>query len=426
LAGVWEGHRWSLSRLPHSRGESLIGLDGVACASVTLCIAVGSVESPAGTTTLSEQWDGGRWLRLQTPNPTATAANGKTLASLRGVTCEASTSCTAVGAYDYYADREKAGTLVERWDGTRWMIQTSSDPPDGGALEGVSCLSSTFCMAVGYVQAWDFARALAERWDGLGWSIQPTPKPPISRVLDVSCTSTIACTAVGTLELDIDDYPWTRRLVERWEGNRWSLEKTEIPVGASTVPGLAGSGLSRVSCTSPAVCDAVGWYQNRRGQQTALIEHRDAAGWSAVATPPPPDTTLSLLSGVSCVANAICTAVGEYDDHGGTPHPLVLSTAGPWLTPASAEMVGIGATCAKTLFPRVQGRGISSVRWWLDGRRIAGRVVRHGTEYAASFALTPGTHQLTARVTFVGSSQSAPRTFRETVLGCLPPTTGFG
>lgn len=396
-------------------------LTGVSCVSRASCMAVGSVN---WGTTLAERWDGRRWSRVEIPNPSR-GLNGRNNTYLHGVSCASSTSCTAVGGYDYYAEHVKAGTLVERWDGTSWAIQASADPPAGGALVGVSCLSDAFCAAGGYVEAWDFARALAERWEGTSWTIQPTPQPPISRVLDVSCTSPIACTAVGSFQLELDVYPWTRRLVERWDGSRWSLERTATPSGASAVPGYSGSGLAGISCTPAVSCIAVGWYANHAGRWTALIEHRGAAGWTVAATPAAPGETRSQLAGVSCAAG-ICTAVGEYDDENGDRRPLVLSTAGPWLTPASAEVVGIPVACTQMLLPRVQGRGISAVSWRLDGGQVPGRTVHPGTMYTTSVPLTPGPHRLTARVRFVAGSQADPRTFREAVAGCLPPPLGRG
>jgi len=426
LAGRWDGRRWSLSTLPHAPQEWAIELLDVSCASSESCIAVGRADGgipiSAGmvvqqTTTLAERWDGRTWSRLPTPTPAAPSVSGVSSAALQGISCTANTSCTAVGAYDYVADRGRVGTLVERWDGTSWTIQTSADPPAGGDLLGVSCPSTNFCTSVGYVESWDFARALAEHWAGLQWSIQPTPQPPISRLADVSCASIVACVAVGTFQLYSGGTP---SLVERWDGNRWLLEKIARPSEAAS-----DSGLSGVSCTSGAVCHAVGAYYARTGHLAPLIERRGGTGWSVAATPAVAGSNYSRLGGVSCTSG-ICTAVGSYDDQAGLTHPLVMSTVGPWLTPASADLVGIPPTCTNVLVASVHRRGISSVRWWLDDRRISGRTIRSGTTDAASVGLTPGRHQLTARVTFVTSSQTPPHTFRKTVTGCSPPATGLG
>jgi hypothetical protein len=89
--------------------------------------------------------------------------------------------------------------LAERWDGTRWAIQATSNPSnDTNELRGVSCTSAGTCTAVGfYIGARELT--LAEEWDGRSWAAQPTPSPGHSdtQLSAVSCPSARACTAVG-------------------------------------------------------------------------------------------------------------------------------------------------------------------------------------------------------------------------------------
>jgi len=73
-------------------------------------------------------------------------------------------------------------------------------PVAWGALLGVSCKSATSCTAVGYYVNDSTSVTLAERWNGTSWTIQSTPNPTGGSLLQlngVSCTSTVACTAVG-------------------------------------------------------------------------------------------------------------------------------------------------------------------------------------------------------------------------------------
>src|SRR5213080_2285586 len=83
-----------------------------------------------------------------------------------------------------------------------WTIQPLPPGPNG-ALNGVSCSSITFGMAVGY-QAGPLGDVpLVYRFDGVSWSLQATPYPPPTQagsqieLTGVSCTSRSACTAVG-------------------------------------------------------------------------------------------------------------------------------------------------------------------------------------------------------------------------------------
>ncbi|HEY2317126.1 MAG TPA: hypothetical protein VGH67_02425 [Solirubrobacteraceae bacterium] len=67
-----------------------------------------------------------------------------------------------------------------------WTSQAAPGPsgPPNAALTGVSCVSSTFCMAVG-TSDFGFDRleinlhgpiaTFAERWDGSAWTVLPTP-----------------------------------------------------------------------------------------------------------------------------------------------------------------------------------------------------------------------------------------------------------
>ncbi len=157
LAERWTGSTWSIQTTPApSSGGQLVG---VACASTTACITVGS--RPGGT--LAEGWNGSSWSIQSTPSP-----NGTTLSA---VSCTSPTACTAVG--NYTDTSSNYVTLAERWDGSRLSIQPTPTPTGGGQLLGVSCTSTTACTAVGP----NPSGPLAEIWDGNNWSIQNTPSP---------------------------------------------------------------------------------------------------------------------------------------------------------------------------------------------------------------------------------------------------------
>src|SRR5262249_49697669 len=161
------------------------GLNGVSCSSASACTAVGA----SGAGPLAERWDGARWSIQATPNPPQ--GNG----FLSGVSCTSTSACIAAGASNPFTPSAK--TLAERWNGTRWTIQGTPNPPHGGGepnrasctsasprpptppqgggeLNGVSCTPASACTAAGNSNAGN----LAERWNGHTWSIQPTPNPP--------------------------------------------------------------------------------------------------------------------------------------------------------------------------------------------------------------------------------------------------------
>ena len=83
-----------------------------------------------------------------------------------------------------------------------WSIVPSPDvaaTTDEGFL-GDSCVSSIFCMAVGYASNGTVDQTLAEQWNGSAWSIVPSPNPPMtlgSELDAVSCLSSTFCMAIG-------------------------------------------------------------------------------------------------------------------------------------------------------------------------------------------------------------------------------------
>ncbi len=177
-----------------------------------------SSEGPYATLTLAERWNGIRW-SLQTipnaiPHPTNSAAN-----ALNGISCTSGSACTAVGVYKGSGTTIRA--LAERWTGARWSLQTLPRPIDRPSeLNGVSCTSMNACTAVGFYAKHASApsRPMVERWNGIKWSFQRTPNPTgvtSSELEGVSCSSNSVCTAVGNY---FKQGSGDLTLAERWNG----------------------------------------------------------------------------------------------------------------------------------------------------------------------------------------------------------------
>ena len=118
---------------------------------------------------------------------------------LNGVSCSSTSECTAVG--NYYIGMSPV-MVAQRWNGTKWSTQRTPTPTGASstALDGVSCVSASACTAVGYYNNSTASVTLAERWNGTKWSIERTPNPngaSNSELDGVSCVSASACTAVG-------------------------------------------------------------------------------------------------------------------------------------------------------------------------------------------------------------------------------------
>src|SRR5262249_34963662 len=164
--------------------------------------------------------------------------------ALNGVSCTSLSACTAVGG------RADGTTLAERWNGTRWRIQATPNPPGGAFLNSVSCASASACTAGGNTNS---GKTLADPWNGTRWTIQPTPNPaggaPFITLQAVACTSPSACMAVGGTADSSGNAVGT--LAERWNGKSWQI----VPTPKLTGP---GSFLGGVALTSSTACPAGG------------------------------------------------------------------------------------------------------------------------------------------------------------------------
>jgi hypothetical protein len=176
----------------------------------------------------------------------------------------------------------------------------------------VSCVSPRSCTAVGFANRTSGGTTLAERWNGTRWTIQRTPTPAAAaavQLVGVSCASARICTAVGyfaiTTGIDV-------MLAERWTGTGWTIQRTLYPAGARYVQ-LAG-----VSCATPRSCTAVGLFNNVPGIDVTLAERSNDRDWTIQPTPDPRGAMSNTLTSVSCPSPTRCIAVGGFVDRAGT------------------------------------------------------------------------------------------------------------
>jgi len=220
------------------------------------------------------------------------------------VSCVSFSYCVAVGqSYNGSADQ----TLVEVWNGTTWSISPSPDPSGviDSHLFAVSCVSSSYCVTVGLATTESANQTLAEVWNGTTWSISPTPNPsgvPSSALIGVSCASPSECAAVG------DSNPsgqLDQPLAMVWNGTTWSITPVTNPSGATQ------SVLGGVSCATASECTAVGYSAGDDTSFSTLVEVWNGTTWSISPSPNPGGATASYLQDVSCVRPSKCIAVGE-------------------------------------------------------------------------------------------------------------------
>jgi hypothetical protein len=124
---------------------------------------------------LIERWDGASWAIVASPSPIA--PNNYNF--LRSVTCASASDCWAVG---YYFADSAYRTLIERWDGTSWVIVTSpnTSATQYNYLFGVTCVAASDCWALGYyTDDAGIIQTLAEHYTA---SLPPIPTSVVSRM----------------------------------------------------------------------------------------------------------------------------------------------------------------------------------------------------------------------------------------------------
>jgi hypothetical protein len=321
IAERWNGKTWAVIA-PHSDNRSVNHLDAVSCTGITSCMAVGYVQNygpddSGASVSRVERWNGNHWSNVISPSP------GATRTQLAAVSCKTTASCIAVGRVTNSAFERSLSnlqTFAEQWNGSVWSPTPSPNPISASfaTFDGVSCPSTTNCIAVGNTMAAPgHNNTLAQRWDGTAWSVVASPNPTgatISQLAGVSCTSATNCVAVGryttsTAANAADAGPF-KTLVEQWNGTTWTIVASPNPAGATFAR------LDRVSCTAVNNCMAIGVASTKvAGTDNPIAARWNGTTWSLVAIPGstqnPTNNTIE-LSGVSCTSPSHCVAVFAY------------------------------------------------------------------------------------------------------------------
>jgi hypothetical protein len=289
LVEAWNGTSWRLQRAPGATGSDLLD---VSCTSKSNCIAVGGA-APAVDTTLAEAWNGSTWRITPTPKQppgsqeygvsckgSQCVAIGRSMLAelwrsgkwqrikvplpahffsgeLSDVSCASASFCVAVGFY-FTSVRGNSISLAELWNGTRWRLLS----PPGGGFGGVSCPSTTFCMAV--------SSKTAATWNGHRWrqSTIPGAFGNGPGVANVSCVSASACMAIGFYRAS-----GGHNIAKFWNGSKWRTLFAPRPFG-----------LTDVSCTRVSRCMAVGSTQTFKTGARTIAERWNGKTWQLLRT----------------------------------------------------------------------------------------------------------------------------------------------
>ncbi len=300
LSDAWNGTTWR--RLPAQAGA----LTGVACPAASRCVAVGNRRVSGRLAALAQLWNGKTWSQLTPVKPA-----GARSSLFDAISCSGPVNCVAVGrAVTGPVHRADSAGLAESWNGASWAMLPS--PTGLTTLTGVSCPTSTTCVAVG---AGPNGTSIASSvWNGSSWTALTIPSPVIGpagipTLAGVSCSSATNCIAVGT-----DTGP----IAEQWTGGS-SWQQLSVPVPVPTY-NFAG-----VSCPTSTACVAVGGVGDTASLSTysAFAATWNGSSWRVLRTGP-----VDVLAGVSCSGVSHCLLVGTYLDRADVTRTLAQSWNG--------------------------------------------------------------------------------------------------
>lgn len=169
-------------------------LDGVTCVSAADCWAMGTygANSENGGDgilhPLVEQYDGAGWSVVSSGSPSTVSGQ------LTAVACADAGECWTVGT-------ASGGSLIERYDGTSWTLETAPGLAQDIALDGVTCVGPDDCWAVGSTGGGDTLQPGVIHYTDGGWAAVSSPHVDAANggsLADVACCPHSPCSHVAT------------------------------------------------------------------------------------------------------------------------------------------------------------------------------------------------------------------------------------
>lgn len=283
-------------------------LNTVDCATASSCMAVGvaqhnavfSADGSGAGRPLAQLWNGRSWRALHPTTPAGTYSSG-----LNGVACPSTSLCIAVGY-----QRKTAGAdnrpLVETWRNGVWTVSPapSTGAYPGGVLMAISCPTATGCTLAGLVFSNSAEVPMTAASVTGGWrteTLAPVASP--SWFNDISCAEPGVCMATGGRYTTVDNVGVDQPVGQYRNGKDWVVATPPEVSGSHGGDGIA------VSCVA-AICavtenDYAGSLQQPTYEQ-ALDIYR-AGRYTEYANP---GGRAESIDSVSCSSATECTLVG--------------------------------------------------------------------------------------------------------------------
>ena len=199
---LWNGRKWT---------EAPAVFDGIYridALSPTDAWAVGTTPEHM---TLAKHWDGTRWRTVETPKILGGA-------SLTRVTALSSTDVWAAGQQAM----QPYDSFLEHWDGSQWSVVEDAVDGDFTQITDISGSADDDVWVSGHT----YVDGFLEHWDGTAWSEVPSPggDRTEAELNGVAASSPTDAWSVGDWsKCSGGHYCYTKRIIQHWEGTRWSI-----------------------------------------------------------------------------------------------------------------------------------------------------------------------------------------------------------
>jgi hypothetical protein len=326
-AGVWTPSAAALV-LPADDGS----LSAISCTALGDCVAVGSEQTPGGTSAALIDTE---------TNRTWTASEVPSYATFNAVACPQLGDCVAIGESEETQSGQVLFTATEvngTWTVANPPLSTTVGTTPYDTWGALSCPSVGTCEAVGNIDGFPapcdtvgtcgnpvaFIDTLS---DGT-WSVASTPPIPTAATATpysmydaISCSSADSCMAVGEF-VDVNDT--MHGFADVLAGSTWTSSE------APAVAGESGDQLNDVSCPSSSIgtCIAVG--AGMEPNDVAIADSYSSGAWEQSLPTPSVPPLAETLSSVSCASARSCVAVGWMYSGTGYLPTIDMLASGSW------------------------------------------------------------------------------------------------
>jgi hypothetical protein len=232
---------------------------------------------------MTARWNGSRWRLIPAPDSDSTL-------QLSSIDFASANDGWAVGGSGNARD------VAIHWNGKRWSDVQGADVGSRNVrLFDVAALASTNVWAVGFSQIFGSSApvALIEHWDGHRWSAIKSPAPGAQHS-ELYAVTAVAADDVWAFGSRSTNGHYLPRLIEHWDGHRWTNETGTVMGQMNGVAVLPSGQLLT--------------FGQRGGGP--LIELRDAGAQWQEMQPPPIDGALASVAATS-IHNVWVSGAGD-------------------------------------------------------------------------------------------------------------------